>query len=40
MKNEFESKVLESDTVIQTMEEAANAFEQRISQLEAESADY
>jgi len=27
MKNEFESKVLESDTVINTMEEAANVFE-------------
>jgi len=40
MKNEFESKVLESHTVIDTMEEAANAFEQRISHLEAESQDY
>ncbi len=40
MKNEFESKVLESHTVIDTMEEAANAFEQRINHLEAESADY
>ena len=37
MKNEFESKVLESHTVIDTMEEAANAFEQRINHLEAES---
>jgi hypothetical protein len=40
MKNEFESKVLESHTVIDTMEEAANAFEQRINHLEAESQDY